>query len=135
MSLPFTVKARQRVIYGDTDQMGVVYYANYLRYFELGRLEYFAARGGNYSAMEAAGLGLPVVQANVEYHASAKYEDVVLISTHVSEVRRVSLTFDYEIHREAGGQRLCSGFTVHACVSKAGRPTRLPAELVALLTS
>jgi acyl-CoA thioester hydrolase len=133
MSTPFTVKARQRVIYGDTDQMGVVYYANYLRYFELGRLEYFAARGVNYSAMEAQGLGLPVITAHVEYQASARYEDIVLISTWVSELKRVSLKVDYEIHREADGLRLCTGHTVHACVTRAGRPTRLPPELLASL--
>lgn len=133
MTTPFTVQARQRVIYGDTDQMGVVYYANYLRYFELGRLEYFLARGGDYSALEAKGLGLPVVSAHVDYKSPTRYEDLIVISTHISELRRASMRFDYTIHRQE--TLLCTGYTVHACVGSNGRPTGLPKELVALLSS
>lgn len=129
----FVVEARQRVIYGDTDQMGVVYYANYLRWFELSRLEYLRARGGNYAALEASGFGLPVVTAHAEYKASARYEDMVLIRAHLAELKRVSLRFDYEIRRESDAQVLCTGYTVHACVGKTGRPAPIPAELRALL--
>jgi acyl-CoA thioester hydrolase len=130
---PFRVVARQRVIYGDTDQMGVVYYANYLRWFELSRLEYFHARGGNYAALEAQGFGLPVVTAHAEYKASARYEDMVLITVHLAELKRVSMRFEYEIHRESDRVKLCTGYTVHACVGRNGRPAPMPKDLVALL--
>ncbi len=128
------VEARLRVIYGDTDQMGVVYYANYFRYFEFARSEYFRARGGSYREIERDGLLLPVVEATASYKSSARYDDVLLIHTRVSEVRRVSLTFSYDIFREGDPDRLlCSGRTVHACVKRDGKPTRLPDEVIRLL--
>jgi acyl-CoA thioester hydrolase len=128
------VEARIRVIYGDTDQMGVVYHANYFRYFEFSRSEYFRARGGSYREMEREGLALPVVEATASYKSPARYDDVLLVRPRVSEVKRVSLTFTYEIFREGGSDTpLCTGRTVHACVSREGRPTRLPEALVRLL--
>ncbi len=127
-------EARIRVIYGDTDQMGVVYHANYFRYFEFSRSEYFRARGGSYREMERDGLALPVVEATASYKSPARYEDLLLVRPRVSEVKRVSLTFTYEIFREGGlDTPLCTGRTVHACVSREGRPTRLPEALVRLL--
>jgi acyl-CoA thioester hydrolase len=127
-------EARLRVIYGDTDQMGVVYYANYFRYFEFARSEYFRSRGGSYSELEREGLMLPVVEATASYKSPARYEDLLLIRIQVSEVKRVSLTFTYEIFREGGSDRpLCTGRTVHACVSREGGPTRLPDAVVRLL--
>lgn len=127
------VEARLRVIYGDTDQMGVVYYANYFRYFEFGRSEYFRALGGSYSEVEREGTRLPVVEANCHYKAPARYDDVVLIRTRVDEVRRASLRFTYEVVREQDVQLLVTGQTVHACVNHEGKPVRMPATLVALL--
>lgn len=128
------VEARLRVIYGDTDQMGVVYYANYFRYFEFARSEYFRSRGGSYSELEREGLLLPVVEATAAYKSPARYEDVLLVRTRVSEVNRVTLTFSYEIFREGSPDTLlCTGRTVHACVRRDGRPTRLPEGLVRLL--
>jgi acyl-CoA thioester hydrolase len=124
------VEARLRVIYGDTDQMGVVYYANYLRYFEFGRSEYFRARGGSYRELEREGLLLPVVEAHVEYRASARYDDLLVIRTEVREVKRASLTFGYQLFREGEERLLATGHTVHACVGRDGRPTRLPAEVI-----
>ncbi|QRK05550.1 acyl-CoA thioesterase [Archangium violaceum] len=128
------VEARVRVIYGDTDQMGVVYHANYFRYFELARGEYFRARGGSYRELERDGLMLPVVEATASYKSPARYEDVLVVRTLVSEVKRVSLTFTYEIFREGSPDiPLCTGRTVHACVSREGKPTRLPEAIVRML--
>jgi len=127
-------EARVRVIYGDTDQMGVVYYANYLRYFELARSELFRAHGGSYREMEASGLMLPVVEATCRYLAPARYEDELLIGTEVSEVSRVTLTFGYRVTRVGDPTILCTGTTVHACLGKNGRPARLP-EWVARLST
>jgi acyl-CoA thioester hydrolase len=127
-------EARIRVIYGDTDQMGVVYHANYFRYFELSRIEYFRARGGSYRELERDGLSLPIVDVSASYKSPARYEDLLLVRPRVSEVKRVSLTFTYEIFREGGPDTpLCTGRTVHACVSREGKPTRLPEALVRLL--
>jgi acyl-CoA thioester hydrolase len=128
------VEARLRVIYGDTDQMGVVYHANYFRYFEFSRIEFFRAHGQSYRDLERDGVMLPVVEASASYKAPARYDDLLLIRPTLSEVRRVSLTFTYELVREEEPSRiLCTGRTVHACVGRDGRPTRLPDGLVQLL--
>jgi acyl-CoA thioester hydrolase len=128
-------QAQVRVIYGDTDQMGVVYYANYLRYFELGRSEFLRAHGGSYRDMEAAGLMLPVIEATCQYLAPARYEDLLLIGTEVSAVSRVTLTFRYEVTRSGEEAVLCAGTTIHACLGKNGRPTRLPDWVARLATA
>jgi acyl-CoA thioester hydrolase len=127
-------QARQRVIYGDTDQMGVVYYANYLRYFEHARNEYLRERGGTYRALEEAGLILPVVEVLAHYRLPARYDDLLLIDTEISALSRVRLTFSYRIHRQGEAEVLCSGHTVHACLTTAGKPTRLPEHLVRLVS-
>lgn len=118
---------RHRVIYGDTDAMGIVYYANYLRFFEVGRTEYVRARGGLYRAMEADGLMLPVTDVGAKYVASARYDDVLSIKTRVQDLGHATLTFEYRLERESDGELLCKGFTRHACVNRAtGRATRMP---------
>ncbi len=127
-------QARQRVIYGDTDQMGVVYYANYLRYFEHARNELFRAHGGTYRAFEEQGLMLPVVEVAVRYRAPARYDDLLLITTEISAASRVRLTFLYEVSREGEAGMLCSGHTVHACLTTAGKPARLPEHVLKLVT-
>jgi len=128
-------QARVRVIYGDTDQMGVVYYANYLRYFEFARSELLRAEGRSYREMEAEGLSLPVVEATCRYMAPARYEDVLLVGIEVPAVTRVTLTFRYAVTREGESAVLCTGSTVHACLGKGGRPARLPGWLTALVTA
>jgi acyl-CoA thioester hydrolase len=121
--------ARVRVIYGDTDQMGMVYYANYLRYFEIARNEYLRIAGATYRRFEEThGLMLPVVEAQASYHRSARYDDELVISAAVRPRGAASVRFDYEIHR-ADGEKLVSGHTVHACINREGRVTRLPPDL------
>ena len=127
-------QARVRVIYGDTDQMGVVYYANYLRYFEFARSEFLRAHGRSYREMEAEGFGLPVVEATCRYLAPARYEDLLLVGIEVPAVTRVTLSFRYQVTREGEPGVLCSGSTVHACLGKTGRPARLPDWVAALAT-
>ncbi len=127
------VEARLRVIYGDTDQMGVVYYANYFRFFEFARSEFFRASGGSYREIEKEGMFLPVVDASCSYKASAKYDDLLVVRTWVSELKRVSLTFSYEIRREGEDRILCTGRTIHACIGRDGRPVRMPEAIVSIL--
>ena len=126
--------ARVRVIYGDTDQMGMVYYANYLRYFEIARNEYLRVAGATYREFEEThGLMLPVVEAHVSYHRSARYDDELAISAAVHARGAASVRFQYEIHRVASersaGEKLVSGHTIHACITRDGRVVRLPAAL------
>jgi acyl-CoA thioester hydrolase len=121
-----------RVIYGDTDQAGIVYYANYLRWFEAGRNEFIRARGLRYRDFEGRfGLRLPVAEAHASYRAPARYDDLLTIETSLGEVRRASARFDYRILRD--GEVLVTGHTVHACVDLDGRIQRMPAELLARL--
>ena len=118
-----------RVIYGDTDQMGIVYYANYLRWFEAGRNEFLRAKGLRYRDVEGEhGLLLPVVEAHVSYRAPARYDDLVAVETSLAEVRRASARFGYRILRD--GELLVSGHTVHACVDRAGKVQRMPRALL-----
>jgi acyl-CoA thioester hydrolase len=127
-------QAQVRVIYGDTDQMGVVYYANYLRYFELARSELLRAHGKSYREMEAEGFSLPVVEATCRYLAPARYEDLLLVGVEVPAVTRVTLTFRYQVTREGEFEVLCTGSTIHACLGKSGRPARLPDWVAALVS-
>jgi acyl-CoA thioester hydrolase len=125
------VVATIRVIYGDTDMMGVAYYGNYLRWFEVGRNELIRARGMTYRQFEDRGLILPVVEASVKYWKSALYDDVLEIHTTVSELSRVRMGFEYVIRR--GEDRIATGATVHACLSKAGKPSRIPDDVADML--
>src|SRR5437762_9963702 len=95
---PLREVARVRVIYGDTDQMGMVYYANYLRYFEIARNEYLRVAGATYRRFEEThGLMLPVVEAHASYHRSARYDDELAIFASVQARGAASVRFDYEI--------------------------------------
>ena len=126
------VRTELRVIYGDTDQMGVVYYANYLRFMEAGRNEFIRAHGLRYRDFEERfGLRLPVADAAVSYKLPARYDDVIAVETSLAELKRASVRFAYRIVR--GDELLATGETIHACVDLEGRIRRLPAELVALL--
>jgi acyl-CoA thioester hydrolase len=123
------VRTQLRVIYGDTDQMGVVYYANYLRFFEAGRNEFIRAKGLRYRDFEARHrLMLPVVEAGVRYQVPARYDDLVSVETSLSEMRRASARFDYRLVRD-DGELLATGHTIHACVDLDGRIQRMPQEL------
>ena len=121
---------RYRVIYGDTDQMGVVYYANYLRWFERGRSEFLRQIGLPYSTIEQQGFHFPVTEVNCRYANSARYDDVVRIETELAELGRASLSFVYRISRETNQDLLATGRTKHACIDHAGKVTRIPAMLL-----
>lgn len=120
-----------RVIFGDTDQMGVVYYANYLRFFEASRAEYWRATGRSHRDLDEAGVALPVVEAHCRYRRPSHYEDLLAITVEVTELRGASLTFGYRIHR--GDTLLADGYTRHAVIGPTGRPRALPEAMRALL--
>jgi acyl-CoA thioester hydrolase len=122
-----------RVIYGDTDKMGVVYYANYLLWFERGRSEFLRQSGVPYGEIEARGIYFPVVEVNCQYAKPARYEDVVLIETRLDSVSRASLVFSYRILREGADTPLANGSTKHACIDAAGKLLRIPSDLARIL--
>jgi acyl-CoA thioester hydrolase len=115
-----------RVRYAETDKMGVVYYANYFVWFEIGRTDWLRDTGATYRVLEDEGLGLPVIEAHCEYRAGARYDDEVEIRTGAALRSPVRLAFEYEVLRRTDGALLASGYTVHAAVDRSGRPVRLP---------
>jgi acyl-CoA thioester hydrolase len=114
-----------RVRYCETDQMGVVYHANYLNWFEVGRTEFFRRDGHSYRELEKKGVLLPVVEASISFKQPALYDDVVEIRTHIAELSPVRLTFGYELIRVADGAQLVTGKTVHVFTNDSLKPIRL----------
>lgn len=121
-----------RVIYADTDQMGVMYYANYLRLFEAGRGEYMRKRGLTYKEVEGRGLFLPVTHAQCKYRKSARYDDLLTLRTRILSARGARVVFDFQVYNEKG-ELLAEGKTEHASVDGEGRIQRLGKELVEAL--
>jgi acyl-CoA thioester hydrolase len=121
-----------QIIFGDTDQMGVVYYANYLRFFEGARASYWRALGKSYKDLEDAQVAMPVVEAHCNYKRPSLYEDVISVDTWVGDVRGASLRFFYEVKR--GDTLLAEGYTRHAVIGPNGRPRALPDFMRELVT-
>ena len=122
-----------RVRYAETDQMGVVYHANYLVWCDIGRTEYLKSLGANYAELEQSGTMLAVAEASIRYHASARFDDVVRIETTLSDLRSRALTFDYILTNAATGVRLATVNTVLVSLDRTGRPVTLPDRTRALL--
>lgn len=118
-----------RVIYGDTDQMGVVYYANYLKWFEIGRTELLRQIGMPYNSIEEKGLRFPVTEVSCRYFRPSRYDDVIAIETSLSSLGRATLTFRYRLLRKEDGVLIASGWTKHACVDEKGEVTKIPPNL------
>ncbi len=122
-----------RVRYGDTDQMGWVYYGNYLRWFEIGRAEMMRALGRSYRSVEETdGILLPVLEARCRYFHGARYDELVAIETGVLTQSRATIRFGYRIVGE-DGTRCAIGHTEHCCTNRDAKLVRPPADLVALL--
>jgi len=129
-------EATLRVRYAETDKMGVVYHANYLVWFEIGRTEYCRARGFSYRDMEESeNAFLVVAESYCRYKAPAYYDDVLVVRTHVTELRRRSLRFGYEIIREADGVIIAEGETGHVVTDGTGRVRSMPTGFAELLLS
>lgn len=131
-STPQTV-SEFRVRYAETDQMGVVYHGNYLVWCEVGRTDFIRECGMSYAEMERQGIRLAVVEATVRLHASARYDEVVRVTTRVGMVRSRSVAFDYEITRAVDGARIASASTTLMSVSPDGRTVSITPEVRALL--
>ncbi len=123
------------VSYGETDAMGVVYYAEYLHFFERARSLFIRERGMSYSTVEERGLYLPVREANCRYRAPARYDDLLNIRVGINEWKRASIRFVYDIYNADRTSIIASGSTEHACVNAEGRPVRVPEWLKDLFSA
>jgi acyl-CoA thioester hydrolase len=129
-----TFRTQVRVAYADTDQMGVVYHANYLIWFERGRTEAMRELGLPYAALEARGVVLPVVEAGVRFRGPARYDDLLVVETVIEGLGRSRIAFRYAIRRDGPDEPvLVEGYTEHAFLTRDGRVARVPDEARALI--
>lgn len=112
--------------------MGVVYYANYFVYFEVGRVELLRSLGLPYVELEKKHIFLAVFDAHCKYKAPARYDDLLVIRTWVSKIKHVRLEISYEIWRENETQLIAQGSTTLVCLNKEGKPLLLPKEITEL---
>ena len=125
-----TNQTEQRVYYSDTDHGGVVYYANYLKWFEIGRTEILRQAGFDYKNFENQGIIAPVVEAHCNYKAPVKYNDIIIIKTTIENIGSSSIKFHYEIIRKSDNEILAEGYTVNVFVDKKTvKSTKIPDKL------
>ena len=125
-----TDETEHRVYYSDTDHGGVVYYANYLKWFEIGRTEILRQNGFNYVDFEKQGIIAPVVEVHCNYKQPAKYNDTIIIKTTIENIGNSSIKFNYKIIRKNGNKLLAEGYTVNVFVNtKTMKSTKIPEEL------
>ena len=132
--MPYMCESRLRVRYAETDQMGMVYYANYLIWMEVGRTEYCRECGFNYRDLEREEQAfLTVAEASCRYHAPARYDDEIVIETELFRLRTRVMEFIYRI--KCGSKLLAEGRTVHVVIGTDGRPRTMPDRYLDLLKS
>lgn len=119
--------------YAETDQMQVVYHANYLVWCEVGRTDFLRQHGMSYAEMEKGGIGLTVSDYSVRLHASARYDDTVRIATTLTDVRSRQVAFEYLLTNAATGERLATARTALVSIARSGRPIAMPADIRARL--
>lgn len=125
------VEVSIRVIYADTDAMGVVYHMNYIRWFEIGRTELMRGMGVIYAELEKLGYHLPVTELHCHYNSPARYDEVVRVETRIAYMRRASIKFEYEIWDQAREKLLVDGYSVHAFINGQGKIVRPPEDVAA----
>jgi acyl-CoA thioester hydrolase len=121
-----------RVIYADTDAMGIVYHTNYIRWFELGRNELMRQLGLQYSNIENYGYYLPLTTVHCHYHQPAKYDQLLIIETQIDYIKRATVKFNSNIWDEHMKNRLVEGYTIHACTNNEGKVRRIPQMILDL---
>lgn len=123
-------KTNLRVRYGETDQMGVVYYGNYAQYLEQGRTEWLRQLGFSYKWMEENNIHLPVINLNIDYKSPAYYDDVLTVTTMLTKIPTARIEFYYEIHNNKGKLLVTANTTLVFINSIANRPTKAPDYLL-----
>jgi acyl-CoA thioester hydrolase len=122
-----------RVIYADTDAMGIVYHTNYIKWFEIGRTELLRDMGIYYTVFESRGYNLPLTKAYCHYFLPARFDQVLLIETGIEYVKRASIKFSCVIWDEKQEKMLVEGYTVHACTNSEGKIVRIPEDVMGLI--
>jgi len=126
-ALPTVNETRVRVRYAETDQMGVVYHSNHFIWFEIGRVEFFRQLGFSYKDMESAdGCFIAVVDARCRYKAPARYDEEIIVRTHLKNIRESVIHFGYELVRASDGVILAEGETTHIVADAQMRKTAIP---------
>lgn len=115
-----------RVIYADTDAMGIVYHTNYIKWFEIGRNEILRQLGLLYSDIEKQGFNLPLTEVNCHYYFPARYDDVLIVETFFDYITRIVVKFNYHIWDEQEKRLHAEGYTIHACTNLEGKVRRMP---------
>ena len=118
-----------RVIYADTDAMGIVYHTNYIKWFEIGRAELLRELGMPYAQIESSGYNLPLTEVSCHYLYPAKYDQIVIVETEIVYLKRASIKFKYVIQDENEVRVLVEGESVHACVNSQGKVVRIPPDI------
>jgi acyl-CoA thioester hydrolase len=122
-----------RVRYAETDQMGVVYHANYLIWCEIGRTDLIRQLGTSYAELEREGVALAVIDASVRYHSAARYDNLIRVRTVLTDVRSRTVTFDYRIEDATTGVRLASASTTLVSLNGEGKLVALPDDMRKLM--
>jgi len=134
MTSPRVSESTLRVRFAETDAQGIVYYANYFVWFEVGRVNYLREIGFDFRERERQGISFVIAEAQCRYHASARFDDPILIRTWVSQVRQRSFTFSYHVINQETGLLLAEGETIQVMMDpKTFRPIRIPDEFRAKL--
>ena len=128
-----TYQPNVRVIYGDTDNMGIAYHANYFRWFEIGRSEMFRSLGLAYREIEKRGIFLPVSEVGCKFLAPVRSDDLLVIETTLDPSVRGGMKFDYRIFKKEVETMLARGFSKHACMNREGKVVRPPAFIMDLV--
>lgn len=119
-----------RVIYADTDALGIVYHTNYIKWFEIGRGDLFRDMGSCYAALEARGFHLPVTEAYCQYLVPARYDQILRLETEIEYIGRAVVRFNCEIWDEAREVKHVEGYTIHACTTRKGKVARIPEDII-----
>lgn len=122
-----------RVRYGETDQMGHAYYANYLYWFEVGRGKWCRDREFSYASLEQMGYFLPVVEAHVRYKGEVHYDDIIEVRVTLTEIKRAAMRFDYEVFNTVSQRVTTEGYTWHVLMGTERKAVTIPPDIMELL--
>ena len=131
--MPVHNLTKVRVLFADTDAMGVVYHTNYIKWFEQGRNEFMRQLGIPYTEVAKLGLNLPLTEVNCNYHKFATYDQVLTIETKFDYIKRASIRFNSKIWDENRENLIAEGYTIHACTNNEGKIRRIPQLLLELI--
>ncbi|ESP62651.1 4-hydroxybenzoyl-CoA thioesterase family active site protein [Smithella sp. ME-1] len=125
--------AKVRVLYSDTDAMGVVYHTNYIKWFELGRNELMRQLGVPYTELCSVGLNLPLIKVSCEYMKFATYDQLLTVETEFAYIKKATVRYNSRIWDENKENLIAEGYTIHACTNNEGKIRRIPKLLLELI--